>query len=338
MSEPDRIRIQQHRASQVPKAPGREAHEPDLESSAPALRPEDLAAPSSLGAASVERIARSAGNAATASLLDGVEAGDLIPDAGRALDPALAARMEAAFGTSFGDVRVHSGPEAASNAAALQARAYTIGSDIVQGESGADDHTMAHELAHVVQNRGGSPAGGGAGGAGAGAGGAGGRGVARFGFGDLAGIASMAGPMIGMIPGMGGIGSALGGIGNAIGGGAGGLAGLGGAAGGALGSALGGGGDILSAVGGAAGSMLGGGSPAAALGGLGGAAGGALGGVLGGGGDILSGVGGVLGNAAGGGGGLVSGLEGVGESALGGLGGGAGSMLGGLSGLLGGLF
>ncbi len=67
--------------------------------------------------------------------------------------------MEPRFGRSFSDVRVHTDAESQRRAHRLDARAYTIGSDIVfaRGEhrpgSRAGRRLLAHELAHVVQQR-----------------------------------------------------------------------------------------------------------------------------------------------------------------------------------------
>jgi hypothetical protein len=68
--------------------------------------------------------------------------------------------MEQAFGSSFGDVRVHRDREAALTASLLSASAYTVGRHIVFAEGLYEPHTMAglqlvaHELTHVVQQRG----------------------------------------------------------------------------------------------------------------------------------------------------------------------------------------
>jgi GNAT superfamily N-acetyltransferase len=65
------------------------------------------------------------------------------------------AKMESALGTSFADVRVHVGPEPAS----IGAVAFTWGSDIHFAPGQYSPHTphgqflLAHELAHVVQQR-----------------------------------------------------------------------------------------------------------------------------------------------------------------------------------------
>ena len=78
---------------------------------------------------------------------------------GQPLDAATRTLMEQRFGHDFADVRVHSGEHAAESSAALDARAYTIGPDIVFGSGQYQPSTregqrlVAHELAHVVQQR-----------------------------------------------------------------------------------------------------------------------------------------------------------------------------------------
>ncbi|KAA5756646.1 DUF4157 domain-containing protein, partial [Klebsiella pneumoniae] len=75
---------------------------------------------------------------------------DVLRGPGRPLDESTRTDMESRLGADFSDVRVHSGPAARSSAAEVGARAYTSGSDIVIGEGGADRHTLAHELVHVI--------------------------------------------------------------------------------------------------------------------------------------------------------------------------------------------
>lgn len=75
---------------------------------------------------------------------------------GQGLSAATRAPVERSFGADFSHVRVHSGPEAAESAQAVRARAYTVGHHIVLGPGGHDDHLLAHELAHVVQQSGGN--------------------------------------------------------------------------------------------------------------------------------------------------------------------------------------
>jgi hypothetical protein len=68
--------------------------------------------------------------------------------------------FETRFGHEFGQVRVHADGRAADAAAALDARAFTAGSEIVFGagqyapQSPAGQRLLAHELAHVVQSGG----------------------------------------------------------------------------------------------------------------------------------------------------------------------------------------
>ena len=67
--------------------------------------------------------------------------------------------MESKLGADFGTVRVHNGDAAAASAHAVQAKAYTVGDDIVfnrgayEPDTAAGRHTLAHELTHVVQQR-----------------------------------------------------------------------------------------------------------------------------------------------------------------------------------------
>jgi hypothetical protein len=77
--------------------------------------------------------------------------------AGSALPGPIRTRMERHFGHDFGNVRVHADRHAADSAAAVAARAYTVGSHVVFGtgeyspESPAGVRLLAHELTHVVQ-------------------------------------------------------------------------------------------------------------------------------------------------------------------------------------------
>lgn len=78
-------------------------------------------------------------------------------DSGRRLDEGDREFMEARFGHDFSQVRVHAGPAARDAAAAVNARAYTLGRDIVFGAGeyapGTDRgrRLLAHELTHVLQ-------------------------------------------------------------------------------------------------------------------------------------------------------------------------------------------
>ncbi|MFY1112652.1 MAG: DUF4157 domain-containing protein [Methanosarcinaceae archaeon] len=68
--------------------------------------------------------------------------------------------MESSFGTDFGDVRIHRDSRAAEMARAINAKAFTSGKDIYFGEGRfvpgtvSGDQLLAHELTHVIQQRG----------------------------------------------------------------------------------------------------------------------------------------------------------------------------------------
>ena len=59
---------------------------------------------------------------------------------GRALDSSARSFMEPRFGQDFSGVRIHTGPQAAESARAVDAHAYTVGQDIVF------DHGVPYKL------------------------------------------------------------------------------------------------------------------------------------------------------------------------------------------------
>ena len=81
----------------------------------------------------------------------------VVPGAGRPLEPAVRGEMERRLGHDFGAVRVHDDAAASRLAGRLNARAYTVGRDVVFGAgehapaTAAGRRLLAHELAHVVQ-------------------------------------------------------------------------------------------------------------------------------------------------------------------------------------------
>jgi Domain of unknown function (DUF4157) len=81
-------------------------------------------------------------------------------DPGAPLDSAVRTDMEHRFGTDFSQVRVHTDPGAAGTARRLRAAAYTVGNHISFSAGqyapggGAGRKLLAHELAHIVQQRG----------------------------------------------------------------------------------------------------------------------------------------------------------------------------------------
>jgi hypothetical protein len=73
--------------------------------------------------------------------------------AGAPLPSSVRSTLETGMGRDFSGVRVHDGAAARQAADALNARAFTRGSDIYlgRGASPTDAHLMAHEATHVVQ-------------------------------------------------------------------------------------------------------------------------------------------------------------------------------------------
>jgi hypothetical protein len=57
----------------------------------------------------------------------------LVPAGGRPLDMTTREALEPRFGFDFGKIRIHTDPDARQSAAALNARAFTAGNDIVFG-------------------------------------------------------------------------------------------------------------------------------------------------------------------------------------------------------------
>ena len=84
---------------------------------------------------------------------------DVLRSPGQSLDSTTRAFMEPRFRHNFTDVRVHTDECAAESARAVNALAYTVGRDVVFGSGQYAPRTpgglnlLAHELAHVVQQR-----------------------------------------------------------------------------------------------------------------------------------------------------------------------------------------
>lgn len=93
-------------------------------------------------------------NREVASALSSLQGG------GQPLSPSIRTLFEPRFGRTFNDVRVHMDSEAAETANAINARAFTVGKDIVFGADQYSPHSrdgqllLAHELTHVVQQEG----------------------------------------------------------------------------------------------------------------------------------------------------------------------------------------
>ncbi len=86
-----------------------------------------------------------------------------LSSAGKPLDNTTRSTLEPRFGHDFSRVRIHDDAQAARAAHGLNARACTIGQDIIFGAgqytSGttAGQHLLAHELAHTLQQHGNAP-------------------------------------------------------------------------------------------------------------------------------------------------------------------------------------
>ena len=89
--------------------------------------------------------------------------GEVLRSTGQALNDDTRVGMEQRLGSNFSQVRVHTDARAAQSARAVDALAYTVGRDVVFGEgryaphSASGQRLLAHELAHVVQQRGAVP-------------------------------------------------------------------------------------------------------------------------------------------------------------------------------------
>jgi hypothetical protein len=127
-----------------------------------------------LGPAGLLGLQRAVGNAGVGALVEEERSPvlDVVGSSGGApLDSDTRADMESRLGHDFSDVRVHTDSRAHESAQAVNAHAYTVGSNVVFQRDKYDTSSMegrtmlAHELTHVVQQRNGpvdgTPAGGG---------------------------------------------------------------------------------------------------------------------------------------------------------------------------------
>ena len=100
----------------------------------------------------VKSLQRDAGNQGVSRLM--------ARSSGRPLDSGTRQEMETKFSADFGDVRIHSDRAAAETALNAGARAIATGNDIAFGPgfyapaSGTGKRLLAHELAHVIQQKG----------------------------------------------------------------------------------------------------------------------------------------------------------------------------------------
>lgn len=103
--------------------------------------------------------AKGEGGAAAGREVDAAPEINALRGGGEPLSPGAREFFEPRFGRDFGHVRVHADARAAQSALSLNARAYTIGSDIVFGAGQFAPATqggrrlLAHELTHTIQQR-----------------------------------------------------------------------------------------------------------------------------------------------------------------------------------------
>ncbi len=106
----------------------------------------------------IQRVAAESGGGGGATNTADTALGDLGP--GEALDAGVRGYFEPRLGHRLGDVRVHTGTRAAQAVEAVAARAFTVRHHVVFGRGEYAPHThrgrrlLAHELVHVVQQRG----------------------------------------------------------------------------------------------------------------------------------------------------------------------------------------
>jgi hypothetical protein len=87
----------------------------------------------------------------------GKDINDIVSEQGSSLDTPTREFMESKFGYDFGNVRIHTGEKAARTTMAVNAKAYTIGNNIVFSDREFQPHTdngkklLGHELVHVIQ-------------------------------------------------------------------------------------------------------------------------------------------------------------------------------------------
>lgn len=85
---------------------------------------------------------------------------ETVQGSGSSLDSTTRGFFEARLGVDLGHVRIHTGPAAEASSTAVQAHAFTVGSDIVFGRGRYSPTTasgrrlIAHELAHAIAGQG----------------------------------------------------------------------------------------------------------------------------------------------------------------------------------------
>jgi Domain of unknown function (DUF4157) len=134
-----------------------------------ALRALPAARLTSLPPSAIVHLQRVVGNASVQAMLDEEQQSPVHEvvgsGGGSPLDSSTRSLMEQRLGHDFTDVRIHTGEKADESARSINARAYTVGTDVVFGsghyapDSATGQRVLAHELTHVVQQKAGPVAG-----------------------------------------------------------------------------------------------------------------------------------------------------------------------------------
>ena len=117
--------------------------------------------PQCAGSTETPEVLRKVVGAPTASLAAPPVVNEVVRSSGQPLDASTKSFMEQRFGQDFSHVRVHTDSKAADAAQSIQARAFTVGSNVVFNRSeftpqnASGKKLLAHELTHVVQQQGG---------------------------------------------------------------------------------------------------------------------------------------------------------------------------------------
>ena len=129
---------------------------------APAIRSDIKPKTGDVPAASIMGLQRAAGNASVSRMMEDERSPvkDLLASSsGQPLDRDTQALMQSRLGHDFSDVRVHADGQATDSAKAVNAQAYTVGTNVVfqsdKYSPGTDsgNKILAHELTHVVQQK-----------------------------------------------------------------------------------------------------------------------------------------------------------------------------------------
>ena len=117
--------------------------------------------PQCAGSTETPQVLRKAAGAPSGSLAAPPVVNEVVRSSGSPLDTPTRSFMEQRLGQDFSHVRVHTDSKAADAAQSIQARAFTLGNNVVfnRGEftpqSASGKKLLAHELTHVVQQQGG---------------------------------------------------------------------------------------------------------------------------------------------------------------------------------------